>query len=226
MPFTFYQVAAAGDAFPQDRHILYFPTLPSGAGGNTLTLRHTTVNMPPWEVGQIIVKTMGWSLAFAGRRNNPNAFQCSFLETTDAPVIKTLYAWQAIAAGTQQAGGQLKAQYAVNCKLVAADTTGKYGLTCKMYNVWPQNITPGGFDESSGAWHHEVTFSVDAVDIEEVNTHESALKAMRNPNYDYNLYGDSSSFALNNLGISSGLYATPNTTRAALTAALIYSAFF
>lgn len=175
MPFKFTDVVAAGDVLPNNRHTLYFPVLPNGINGKELTLRHGTVSLPPWEVGQIIVKMYGWSLAFAGRRNNTNTFTADFVETTDAPVVKALLGWQGMCAGFKQPIGSPKAKYAVNCKFTAADTTGKSAIIGTMYNVWPVTVQISDFEENTDALHINATFSVDCVDIEDVTSNETAL---------------------------------------------------
>jgi len=207
MPLTFSQAVSVGDVMPNDRHTLYFPMLPHGVDGEVLTLRHGQVTLPVWEVPQIIVKQFGWSIAYAGRRNNPNTFTVSFVETTDAPALKNLVQWQAMANGLKSGTGKLKSQYAVKCKIVAADTTGKYGMVGYMYNVWPTSIQPGSFEEETGAWHHEVTFSVDAVDIEGITTYETALNTL--PNMSYYPTPDETSYALTTLGYGSIAYPYP-----------------
>ena len=221
---TFSQVASIGDVMSSDRHTLYFPQLPSGGDSNTLTLRHTTVTLPPWEVGQIIVKMYGWSIAFPGRRNNPNTFNVNFVETTDAPVIKALLSWQAMASGINEPTGSMKSQVAVQAKLVAADTTGKYALTCKLFNVWPQSIQVGGFEESSNAWTHDVTFSIDAVDIDGLTTHEEAIGSLSNMNN--RIAPNKSSAVAAQMGMSSGLYNSPSSREAAISASTMISRFF
>jgi len=175
MAFTFNQVAAAGDVLPHNRHSLIFPNLPNGGNGYDLSIRNTTVSFTPWEVGQIIVKMYGWSVAFAGRRNNPNTFSCAFLETTDAPVIKTLLGWQSACSGFKKPNGLLKSKYAVKAKLYVYDTAGNKAFTVILYNVWPQSITFSDIQEDSGAAEVTVNFSIDAMDIESLNFSEQGI---------------------------------------------------
>lgn len=174
MPFTFNEVASVGDVLPNNRHTVWFPALPNGVSGKTLTLRHGTLSLPPWEVGQIIVNLYGWSVAFAGRRQQQNTFTLDFVETTGGVSLKTLLGWQSFAAGFKQPLGYPSATYAVTAAFKAADTTGAYALVGKMYGVWPMTIQTGDFEENTDALHISTTFSVNAIDIDDLVTAEQA----------------------------------------------------
>lgn len=168
MPITYTQVESAGDPLPNNRAVLYFPQIPDVLNGNDLTLRHTTVSMPPIQIGQVIVKQLGYSIAFAGIRTQQNTFNVEFVETTGAPVTKTLLRWSDIAAGFKSQLGKLKADYAVNCQCIAYDSTGATALVTTLYNVWPINVTYGQYTEDSGPSMVSVDFSVDCIDVTDV----------------------------------------------------------
>jgi len=165
MPISFTEVESTGDALPNNRHVLFFPSIAGVTEGKTFTLRHTTVTLPPMQVGQIIVKQLGWSVAFAGIRTQQNTFTVDFVETNDAPVIKSLARWQDICSGFKTHLAKLKSDYAVKAQCRALDTTGKQALIVDLYNVWPVNITYGQYTEESTASVVNVEFSVDAIDI-------------------------------------------------------------
>lgn len=165
MAISYNEVVAAGDILPNNRHTLYFPAIPDVMNGHDFTVRHSTVTMPNLSVGQIIVKMMGWSVAFAGIRSQINTFNVEFYETVDSPMVKGLAQWQDICAGFKSHLAKMKKDYAVNARCVAADTTGKVSLTVDMHNVWPVNITYGQYSEESGPAMIQVEFSIDAVDI-------------------------------------------------------------
>jgi hypothetical protein len=168
MPFTYTEIAATGDVLANNRHTLYLPSLPDVIEGKELTLRHTSVTMPTLNIGHIIVKQLGWSLAFAGIRTQENTFNVEFVETQGAPVIKALTKWQDICAGFKTHLSRRKSDYAVNCECKAYDTVGETALIVKMYNVWPVTVTYGQYSEESGPSMVQVVFSVDAIDITDV----------------------------------------------------------
>lgn len=170
MSISYTEVASSGDPLPNNRHTLYFPDLPSIVTGKDLTLRHTNVSMPPLQVGQIIVKQLGWSLAFAGLRTQQNTFTCEFVETYDAKVIRQLAQWQDICSGMRSHLARLKTDCAVKAQCIAYDTTNKKALTVNLFNVWPMNITWGQFAEESTASLVNVDFSVDAIEFAQVTT--------------------------------------------------------
>lgn len=168
MPISFTQVTSAGDPLPNNRAVLYFPSIPEVLDGSDLMLRHTVVSMPPMQIGHIIIKQLGWSLAFAGLRTQQNNFNVEFVETIDAPVVKTLTRWQDICAGFQTHVAKLKSDYAVNCQCVAYDSTGTSALVTTLYNVWPMTVNYGQYSEDTGPSMVNVDFSVDCIDIEDV----------------------------------------------------------
>jgi hypothetical protein len=165
MAISFTEVSSTGDALPNDRHELKFPNIAGVMEGNGLTLRHTTVSLPPIQIGQIVVKQLGWSLSFAGLRVQQNTFSVEFVETVDAPVIKSLFKWQDICAGIKTHQAKMKSDYAVKAQCRALDTTGKAALIVDLLNVWPVNVTYGQFSEESSAARVQCEFSVDAVDV-------------------------------------------------------------
>ncbi len=165
MAISYTEIVAAGDALPNDRHELKFPDVTGVTEGKIFTIRHTTVALPPIQIGQIIVKQLGWSLAFAGLRTQQNTFSVEFVETVDAPVIKNLVKWQDICAGFKTHLAKMKADYAVKAQCRALDTTGKLALIVDLINVWPVNVTFGQFSEESSAAHVQCEFSVDAIDV-------------------------------------------------------------
>ena len=130
-----------------------------------------------------MVKQFGWSLAFAGRRVQQNSFTAEFVETTDTPMMRALYGWQDLCAGFKTPLGVPKAEYAINAKLVAKDTTGKYALQCALTNVWPKTITLTDFAEESSAMHVTVEFSLDHIDLLDVVTTSGSSSS----NFDYDL---------------------------------------
>lgn len=168
MPISFTEVAGAGDVLPNNRHLLSFPTLPGGSDGRILELRHTEVTLPQFQVGQVQARIFGHPVAFAGLRLLTNTFSAGFVDTTGSPLVKALVKWQNQCAGMLTHRAKLKAQYSVNAKCVAHDTTGTKSLHVNLLNVWPINITFGNFSEDSSPQHIEVEFSVDAMDIDDL----------------------------------------------------------
>lgn len=192
MVLSYSEVSAIGDVLPNNRHELSFPNI-SGVleDGEALKLRHTTVTLPPFQVGQIIVKQLGWSLAFAGIRTQQNTFSCEFVETINAPVIKLLSKWQDSCAGFKTHMAKMKADSAAKAQCIAYDTAGKSALVIDMYNVWPMSITYGQFSEESSAAHVNVEFSVDCIDIvdvvyEENDFQRSVSTSANEPSLSYN----------------------------------------
>ena len=165
MAISFTEVVSTGDALPNDRHELRFPNIVDVTDGKAFTLRHTTVTLPPLQVGQIIVKQLGWSLAFAGLRTQQNSFTVEFVETVNAPVIKNLVKWQDICAGFRTHLAKMKSDYAVKTVCRALDTTGNASLIVELLNTWPMNVTYGQFSEESSAARVQCEFSVDGIDI-------------------------------------------------------------
>lgn len=172
MPFTFTQIAATGDPLPANRHILQFPSLPGSLDGQALTLRHTTVTLPPLQIGQILLKLAGWPISFAGIRVMQNTFSAEFIETKGSPVVKTLVAWSDKCAGFRTHRSLSKKQYAVNSQCIACDTAGKKALIVDLLSVWPMSVTFGNYVEESSPVHVSVEFSLDAMDIKEVEYNE------------------------------------------------------
>lgn len=172
MPLTFTQITAAGDPLSLNRHLLQFPTLPGGLDGQELTLRHTTVSLPPMTVGQLKATLWGWNLSFSGLRTFQNTFSVSFVETSKAPVIRTLVTWQDKAAGFKTHYSEKKNIYAINAKCYAYDTTGKKALSVGLLNVWPLSVTVAEFGEESGPVTVQAEFSVDALDFTEYELSE------------------------------------------------------
>lgn len=119
MPISFTEVVSAGDPLPTNRHLLSFPTLPSGDNGRVLELRHAEVTLPPLQVGQIQARIFGHPIAFAGIRMMTNTFTATFIETTGSPVVKALVKWQDKCAGLKTHRAKLKKEYAVNAKCVS-----------------------------------------------------------------------------------------------------------
>ena len=166
MALDFNVIAGLDDVLTTDRHLLYFPSLPTGVDGKDLTLRHAEVSIPPFKTAKIPVNVFGWPVAFAGRREFETTFSVSFHETVNSPVIRSLYGWQNICSGFKTAAGQPKDEYAVDCKFKIKDTTGKSAIVLKLHNVWPETINFPEFGEETTAWHSDVEFSCDGIDLE------------------------------------------------------------
>jgi len=179
MAFSFEQTVSIGDILPNNKYSLYFPTLPNGVEGKTLTLRNAGVSLPTAEVGQIVVKTFGWGIAFAGRRSPVNTFSATFVETLNSPTMHSLYGWQDMCSGFKSSLGSKKSEYAVNVKLVVKDNTGKYALECKLHNVWPKSITLDALAEDSSALEVSVDFSLDAVDLIDLDVADAKMSDLQ-----------------------------------------------
>ena len=165
MPIKFSEIQALPDLLAADRFSAYFPILPGGGNGKELTLRNCEITLPPYEVAQILVKIMGWSINFAGRRIQQNSMTMGFYEDRLGTAHNILLSWQQEAADFIQAGGQLKRGYAVEVDIQVYDTMGKTALLFRANNVWPMRVTtPTLQDETSTLARIEVDLSVDSVD--------------------------------------------------------------
>ena len=168
MPFTFEKVSSIGDILDTVRHTTYFPALPSGISGDTLTLRHGEVTLPEFRVAQVKAHPFGWPIAFAGRREMENTFTMGMVDTTNAPATHALASWQDMCSGFHHGGGQPKSVYAINAKTAIYDTTGEEALIVKLYNVWPMGFSIPPLGEESAHYHYEIQWSIDAMDIVDI----------------------------------------------------------
>lgn len=170
MPISFSEVNSMPDILSNGRFTVFFPSLPNGGGdGKPLSLSNTEITLPAYETAQIIVKIMGWSIAFAGRRIQNNTLSMSFLETVEGNVHPALVNWQIAAAGTLNAGGMRKNDYSIEAMISVYDTTGRVSLNFIANNVWPMRVTPTTLsDDGSQPARVEVDFSVDSVDLDGV----------------------------------------------------------
>lgn len=165
MPITFNEARSIPDIIGNDRFVAYFPNLPGDGYGKDLSLRNVEVNIPPYEIAQVIVKILGWSLAFAGRRVQNNSMTMAFYEDVDATTSLALLAWQRETRGFVRAGGLIKNEYAREVEIKLYDTTGKTSMVFRANNVWPMRVTiPPFSEESHEPARIEVDFSVDSVD--------------------------------------------------------------
>lgn len=175
MPISFAEVNSMPDILSTGRFTVFFADLPNNGGqGRSLSLSNVEVTLVTYDVAQVIVKMMGWSTAFAGRRVQANTFNMSFVETVRGNVHRQLLKWQDAAAGIRRAGGFMKTDYASEINIQVYDTTGKVSLSFNAINAWPMQVTPTQLqDDGSTPAHVECTFSVDAVDLEGVGEDET-----------------------------------------------------
>lgn len=165
MPINFSQINGLADTLANDRFTVFFPALPGG-DSTLLSLRNTDITLPPYEVAQILVKILGWSLAFAGRRVNTNSFTLGFYEDVNAAILQQLTAWQELAAGFVKAEARMKIDYAVDIELKVYDTTGRTCMVFRMNNCWPMRVNiPAWADDATQPAKVEVDMSVDSVDL-------------------------------------------------------------
>lgn len=170
MPISFAEALSIGDVLDISRHTMHFPNTPVGGEGKALTLRHGAITLPGYQVTKVERRPFGWPVSYAGRRTTENTLAAEFLETTGAPAIRSLVEWQDLCHGIKTNNHAPKSAYAVNCKITLYDTTGKYALVLKAYNVWPTTVALPDLPEESTAAHIHVEFSVDALDIEGIKT--------------------------------------------------------
>lgn len=165
MPISFSQINGLADTLANDRFTVFFPALPGG-DSTLLSLRNTDITLPPYEVAQILVKILGWSLAFAGRRINTNSFTMGFYEDVNAAILQQLTAWQELASGYVKAEGRMKVDYAVAVDLKVYDTTGRTSMMFRLNNCWPMRINvPPWADDATQPAKIECDMSVDSVDL-------------------------------------------------------------
>jgi len=165
VPISFSQTTSIPDLLASDRFVVYLPVV-SGSNSELMSILNAEVTLPPYEVGQVLVKMFGWSRAFAGRRVQQNSLSMAFYEVAGGRAHISLCNWQEQAAGMLQAGGAPQTQYAQEIKVVVYDTTGKSALTFTCNNCWPMRITPPAMaHDSSTPARIECDFSVDSVDL-------------------------------------------------------------
>lgn len=182
MPISFEQINSIPDILPNNRHELRFPTI-SDSDGYQLTLRHGHVTLPQASIGQVQVKLLGHRVAFAGGMAHENSMTVTFLEDSAGTVLQALIAWMEIARNRNTGGGGLKSEYAANGTLYMHDTNGDKVHTFTLFNMWPMAVSYPDMGEESGPSEVEVTFSVDAVDLETsqgaYNQHQTGRKSLR-----------------------------------------------
>jgi len=164
MPISFEQINSIPDTLPNNRHEVMFPSI-QNSDGYALTLRHGHVTLPAATLGQVKVKFLGHSIAFAGTLATENSVTVSFLEDSEGTVLQALTAWMQIARNRETYEGGLKSEYAANGEVYMYDTRGEKVHTFVLYNMWPMVITYPDMVEESGPAEVEVQFSVDAVDL-------------------------------------------------------------
>lgn len=165
MPITFNQINAQPDIISSERYMALFPKLPGGVTSDTLTVLNCEVTIPPFETAQIIVKIMGWSLAFAGRRVQQNTLSMGFFENINGSVHYSLLSWQKSCHGFLNATGMYKKDYAVDIELRVYDTTGTVSMSFRVNNAWPMRVTPPPLTEGAQPYRVDTDFSVDSVDF-------------------------------------------------------------
>lgn len=165
MPISFKELASVPDLLGADRFTAFFPNLPGGGQGRELSLRNVEIGLPPFEVAQILVKILGWSINFAGRRVQQNSLTMGFYEDRKGTAHNILLTWQNECAAFIKAGGKLKIGYVTSIDIQVYDTTGVVALLFRINNAWPMRVTtPPLQDESSTLLRIEVDFSIDSVD--------------------------------------------------------------
>lgn len=145
-----------------NRCLVYLPQTPGG-DGKALTLRHGALQLPGVTVGQITVKLGGYTVNFAGRREQEPTFTLEFTETVDGIATRTLVSWQNAIAGFSSAKGIAKSEYAKTAQCQIFDTIGKASLIFELINIWPAQIQLPEFGEDSSAYKLQVTFAVDSL---------------------------------------------------------------
>lgn len=166
MPISFKQINSIPDIMNSERFMVMIPNLPGGGTGEKLTIRNVDVTLPPMEVAQILVKILGWTLAFAGRRIQQNSLTMSFYEDSAGTVTNALAKWQDACAGFVNAGGLLKKDYTRDFEVKAFDSTGKAALVFHCNNCWPMRIThPQLSSDSNAPYRVDVDMSIDSVDL-------------------------------------------------------------
>lgn len=192
MPITFEQINAIPDPLPNNRHELRFPSI-ANSDGYALTLRHSVVSLPAATLGQIRVRILGHSVAFAGGVAHDNIMSVSFTEDSEGTVLRALISWLEVARNRDTASGGLKSEYAADGQLLLHDTMGNIVHRLTLHNMWPMSVNYPEMGEETGPATVEVQFSVDAVSLEMQGGNSSQHQTGKQ-----SLKGKGSSFAYQN----------------------------
>lgn len=163
MTITFNQLNSLTDILPNNRHILYFPSV-LGLQGRDLTLNNTQVTIPTYGTAHIRVKLLGHSIGFSGGIDFDNSLICSFYERSKGEVLRNLTTWLN-ASRNMETGARLpKSQMAANGTLDVINTIGEAAFSVELINVFPIQITwPELAHSSNGPTEFQTTFNVDGV---------------------------------------------------------------
>lgn len=163
---TFEQYASLPDALDQTGFVVYFPSLPIGAGlsSEQLTLSCMNVSRPGQGNEAFEAAAHGHVRRFRGRKTYPRSLTITFLEvaspTSNYSILK---AWDdfCVDPNTGNSGGY-KAEYGRDVVIHTLDTVGNIIQVETIESVFPQDIPDVQMDGgSSSPVQISCTFSYD-----------------------------------------------------------------
>lgn len=167
------EIQALPDALTNEAYTLVFGSIPGSSDSRRLTLQCKTFQMPAFTNEKVEVMLAGYQKRQSGTNTNTGSISSTFLETKDMAVLSLLRTWMQNARGTYTNSSiGYSDTYTRTGELTVFDSTGAVSTTCKIFKMWPSEISEIALDSSNPAQAVEVsvTWSYDYCEYGEQTT--------------------------------------------------------
>lgn len=164
----FQEVDTVPDALDASRFEVKFGTVPGGADGYQLGLRHGTGTFPAAAIAQVSAKFPGGhSRRFRGGSATDGTWSLTFIEDQTGFVAKSFRKWLKKCRDSKTSKSSLKKDYAIDVEVIWYDTVGDEALTYEVKGIFPLSVEKPTSSENSGPAQITVTFSLDSMDLKD-----------------------------------------------------------
>lgn len=133
-----------------------------GAGADVLQFRCTATSLPGRNIDVVLTQLDGFTISDAGRDSQGKTWTTTFMEGTDASVIRRLESWQRLVYDQVTGVQASRSAYKRTATVELYGNDKSVTLTRTLVGIWPQAVSDMSLDKnSSDAVNLECTWAFD-----------------------------------------------------------------
>lgn len=150
------------DPLLQHRWTLIVPNMPGGGDTRRLQYQCQVASIPGLTAEEVLVTSHGIDLRYAGRETYNGSLSCTFYETRDLIVYRSIRNWKEYARNPIAGSGSYKEDYATTAQLLLVDDQLKEISRVDFIGFFPGELQESNLDGSSNSpVQFNVTFRFD-----------------------------------------------------------------